>query len=477
MGSVYKANQPAMNRMVAVKILHPKLANRKDLVSRFRREARAMSHLTHPNTVKVLLYGELEDGSLYIVMEYLEGKNLNQMVRTEGPAAGRARAARSSSRSAARSKRRTAPASSTAISSPRTSSSATKGGLQDFPKVLDFGLAKVTEREMRPGSIILTQEGMVFGTPEFMSPEQAQGNARRPQRHLLARGHPLRGAHGQAAVRRADADGVHPAPRHGAPDSARRARPGQNVPAGARASVDRQGAREEARDRYPSAAEFAAALKPFAGAAQGAQRRHAGAAAFAGVPLPARRSAGSTPPLKGRSSGPRPHRGGRRGLPGDGRRARRDRHAVSSLRTAVGISVRAPASCGLVAPDRAKLRVAACPPPNLRAPAAKVAPCARRHPRVRAPVPARAPVAASGRAFGALSIAVLAGLAIALLAAIGGILWWFSHYEADLPSISELKGNYNPPQVTRVLARDGTLLAEIFTERRTVVSIATLPRT
>ena len=51
MGSVYKALQPAMNRMVAVKILHPKLANRKDLVSRFRREARAMSHLTHPNTV------------------------------------------------------------------------------------------------------------------------------------------------------------------------------------------------------------------------------------------------------------------------------------------------------------------------------------------------------------------------------------------------------------------------------------------
>src|SRR6476646_10732755 len=85
MGSVYKALQPAMNRMVAVKILHPKLANRKDLVSRFRREARAMSHLTHPNTVKVYLYGELEDGSLYIVMEYLDGKNLNQTVRAEGP--------------------------------------------------------------------------------------------------------------------------------------------------------------------------------------------------------------------------------------------------------------------------------------------------------------------------------------------------------------------------------------------------------
>jgi serine/threonine-protein kinase len=56
----------------------------------------------------------------------------------------------------------------------------TQGGLKDFPKVLDFGLAKVTEREMRPGSIMLTQEGMVFGTPEFMSPEQAQGRTLTP---------------------------------------------------------------------------------------------------------------------------------------------------------------------------------------------------------------------------------------------------------------------------------------------------------
>ena len=65
MGSVYRANQTAMNWLVAVKILHPKLTNRRDLVSRFRREAKAMSHLTHPNTVKVFMYGELEeDGSL-----------------------------------------------------------------------------------------------------------------------------------------------------------------------------------------------------------------------------------------------------------------------------------------------------------------------------------------------------------------------------------------------------------------------------
>ncbi len=174
MGAVYRASQPAMNRQVAVKILHPKLTNRKDLASRFRREARAMSHLTHPNTAKVFLYGELEDGSLYIVMEYLEGKNLNQVVRREGPlpleraipvlvqVCGALQEAHSQGIIHRDLK-------------PENIFLSTNGGMKDYAKVLDFGLAKVTERELRPGSIMLTQEGMVFGTPEFMSPEQAQG--------------------------------------------------------------------------------------------------------------------------------------------------------------------------------------------------------------------------------------------------------------------------------------------------------------
>ena len=175
MGSVYKASQPAMNRMVAIKILHPKLAGRKDLTSRFRREARAMSQLTHPNTVKVFMYGELEeDGSLYIVMELLEGRNLNQTVRKEG----------------AMPPERAIPVLIQVCGAlqeahdlgivhrdlkPENIFLSRQGGILDYPKVLDFGLAKVTERQMQPGSLILTQEGMVFGTPEFMSPEQAQG--------------------------------------------------------------------------------------------------------------------------------------------------------------------------------------------------------------------------------------------------------------------------------------------------------------
>jgi serine/threonine-protein kinase len=64
----------------------------------------------------------------------------------------------------------------------------TQGGIEDFPKVLDFGLAKVTEKQMRPGSMILTREGMVFGTPEFMSPEQAQGKPLEPNSDVYSLG-------------------------------------------------------------------------------------------------------------------------------------------------------------------------------------------------------------------------------------------------------------------------------------------------
>lgn len=186
MGSVYKATQPAMNRLVAIKILHPKLAGRKDLTSRFRREARAMSQLTHPNTTKVFMYGELpEDGSLYIVMEYLEGRNLNQTVRKGGPlpveraipiliaVCGALQEAHSLGIVHRDLK-------------PENIFLCSQGGLVDYAKVLDFGLAKVTERQMKPGSVILTQEGMVFGTPEFMSPEQAQGKTLDPRSDIYS---------------------------------------------------------------------------------------------------------------------------------------------------------------------------------------------------------------------------------------------------------------------------------------------------
>ena len=174
MGAVYKAEQPDMNRFVAIKVLHPKYVSRPDLVARFRREARAMSHLSHPNTARVFLYGQLEDGSCYIVMEYLEGLNIAQLVRAEGPMEPRRAINLMMQVCGALEEAHRAGIVHRDLK-PENIFVCNQGGIVDFPKVLDFGLAKVTEREMRPGSLVLTQEGMVFGTPEFMSPEQAQG--------------------------------------------------------------------------------------------------------------------------------------------------------------------------------------------------------------------------------------------------------------------------------------------------------------
>jgi eukaryotic-like serine/threonine-protein kinase len=174
MGAVYKAEQPDMRRYVAIKILHPRYLSRTDLVSRFRREARAMSHLAHPNTAKVFLYGQLEDGACYFAMEHLEGRNLAQTVRVEGPMEP-ARAIHVMVQVCGALEEAHTKGIVHRDLKPENIFLTNLGGITDFPKVLDFGLAKVTEREMRPGSLILTQEGMVFGTPEFMSPEQARG--------------------------------------------------------------------------------------------------------------------------------------------------------------------------------------------------------------------------------------------------------------------------------------------------------------
>ncbi|MCS6857290.1 MAG: serine/threonine protein kinase [Sandaracinaceae bacterium] len=174
MGAVYKAEQPEMGRFVAIKILHSRYASRPDIVARFRREARAMSQLSHPNTARVFLYGQLEDGACYFVMEYLEGKNLAQCIRSEGPfplervvrIMGRVCEALDEAHRMGIIHRDLKP---------ENIFLTTQGGIPDFPKVLDFGLAKVSEQQLRPTSLVLTRQGMIFGTPEFMSPEQAKG--------------------------------------------------------------------------------------------------------------------------------------------------------------------------------------------------------------------------------------------------------------------------------------------------------------
>jgi serine/threonine-protein kinase len=137
--------------------------------------------------VRVFLYGQLDDGSLYIVMEFLSGRNLAQVVRAEGPMAfERALPVMIQACGALEEAHRQGIVHRDL--KPENIFLCTQGGINDYAKVLDFGLAKVTEREMRPGSLILTQEGMVFGTPEFMSPEQAQGKTLDPRSDIYSLG-------------------------------------------------------------------------------------------------------------------------------------------------------------------------------------------------------------------------------------------------------------------------------------------------
>ena len=121
MGRVYRAFQKGIDRDVAVKILHRELSANQALVTRFHREAKVASRLAHPNVVHVILTGQLPDGAMYIVMEYLDGLSLQSALAAAGGAD--AAAPRAAHRAAALRRRRRGArrrASSTAISSPRT---------------------------------------------------------------------------------------------------------------------------------------------------------------------------------------------------------------------------------------------------------------------------------------------------------------------------------------------------------------------
>jgi eukaryotic-like serine/threonine-protein kinase len=260
MGAVYKAEQPEMNRFVAVKILHPKYVSRPDLVSRFRREARAMSHLSHPNTARVFMYGQLEDGACYIVMEYLEGKNLAQVTRAEGMLQP-ARAVNIMVQVCGALEEAHRQGMVHRDLKPENIFLTTQGGIADFPKVLDFGLAKVTQREMRPGSLILTQEGMVFGTPEFMSPEQARGQQLDARSDIYSLGCILY----EMLTGKLPFDASQPMDYlalqiRGTPIPLGKRISGVSFPPGLEEVVMKTIAKEP-EDRFPSAADFAMALK------------------------------------------------------------------------------------------------------------------------------------------------------------------------------------------------------------------------
>jgi serine/threonine protein kinase len=169
MGTVYRGTHVLMDKTVAIKVLRPALAADEKIVARFSREARAASRISHPNALSVTDFGEDENGNVFLVMEFLRGKTLKQVIRDDGPLplarvvdiirqVGDALSAAHAQGVVHRD-----------LKSDNIMLVDTMSG--DHAKVLDFGIAKIHEPDGRfdPG---LTAPNLVIGTPQYMSPEQ-----------------------------------------------------------------------------------------------------------------------------------------------------------------------------------------------------------------------------------------------------------------------------------------------------------------
>ena len=171
MGAVYRGWQRSVDREVAIKVIDPKIASRRDGVKRFLREAKLSSRLSAPSIVSVYDFGQTEDGILYIVMELLPGRTLAQVLEPGQPL-GVMRAIRiglqlcdalETAHAAGIVHRDLKPGNIIILDEPPD---------RDTLKVLDFGLAKsLTDDAVS----LITNAGAMIGTPLYMSPEAIQG--------------------------------------------------------------------------------------------------------------------------------------------------------------------------------------------------------------------------------------------------------------------------------------------------------------
>jgi serine/threonine-protein kinase len=188
MGSVYRARQEAVGRDVALKVLRRDRAYDAEAKARFEREARATSALVSAHTVTVFDFGEADDGSWFLAMEMLYGETLGERLR---------RVKRLTPEQAVHIARQTLSSLAEAHAKGivhrdlkpdnlfLVTGRARNGG--DLCKVLDFGIAKLMHEDLLLDQLE-TQSGTVFGTPRYMSPEQAQGKSLDPRSDLYAVG-------------------------------------------------------------------------------------------------------------------------------------------------------------------------------------------------------------------------------------------------------------------------------------------------
>jgi serine/threonine-protein kinase len=170
MGVVYKVEHQRMGKIAAMKLIHRELAANKDVVKRFRREAEAVSRLTHPNTVQTFDFGTA-DGALYLVMEWVRGEDLGTILKRDGAISFRRASPIFEQVCLALAEAHELGIVHRDLKPENILVTRTKDG-HDQVKVLDFGLAKLSERE---DAAEVTGRGEVLGTPYYMSPEQIRG--------------------------------------------------------------------------------------------------------------------------------------------------------------------------------------------------------------------------------------------------------------------------------------------------------------
>ena len=201
MGTVYRAYQRTMDRIVAVKILRSEIVKEPGVLRRFLREARAAARLQHPNIVTVHMVGETEDGVPYLVMEHIDGVSLEAICEAQGPqplmrviSFGRQiAAALSEAHSLGIVHRDLKPANILVTDRSRT---------PDLVKVLDFGIAKLINTEADQS--MMTADGTIFGTPHYIAPEQASGGDVDHRVDIYSLGvHPVPAGDGRACRSRA----------------------------------------------------------------------------------------------------------------------------------------------------------------------------------------------------------------------------------------------------------------------------------